>query len=196
MTFEQCHANLMAIRRRQGTRCPAVKVAYNGTVYQGRLTRADSDPEYPPGRGLALRRARPGEPRPGPGARDDPPDRQHPRGRDRRPRRRLIDPRPNPTPAPPSLHGGGADSFFYPSPGGSIGRSATTASASPPLEVASAAASRRRLRHPDIAQGHRRPPAGRARRRRDRADRLALGQIGEAGRRDRSLRTSALGGSC
>jgi hypothetical protein len=45
MTFEQCHANLMAIRRRQGTRCPVVRVAYNGTVYQGRLTRADSDPE-------------------------------------------------------------------------------------------------------------------------------------------------------
>ena len=48
MTFEQCHANLLAIRRRQGTRCPAVKVAYNGTVYQGRLTRADSDPEFRP----------------------------------------------------------------------------------------------------------------------------------------------------
>jgi hypothetical protein len=46
MTFEQCHANLMAIRRRQGTRCPLVKVAFNGAVYQGRLTRADSDPEY------------------------------------------------------------------------------------------------------------------------------------------------------
>ena len=46
MTFEQCHANLLAIRRRQGTRCPAVKVAYNGMVYQGRLTRADSDPEF------------------------------------------------------------------------------------------------------------------------------------------------------
>lgn len=46
MTFEQCHANLLAIRRRQGTRCPVVKVAYNGTVYQGRLTRADSDPEF------------------------------------------------------------------------------------------------------------------------------------------------------
>jgi hypothetical protein len=46
MTFEQCQANLQAIRRRQGTRCPVVKVAYNGMVYQGRLTRADSDPEY------------------------------------------------------------------------------------------------------------------------------------------------------
>ena len=46
MTFEQCHANLLAIRRRQGTRCPAVKIADNGMVYQGRLTRADSDPEF------------------------------------------------------------------------------------------------------------------------------------------------------
>jgi hypothetical protein len=46
MTFEQCHANLLQIRRRQGTRCPAIRVAYNGTEYQGRLTRADSDPEY------------------------------------------------------------------------------------------------------------------------------------------------------
>ena len=45
MTFEQCHANLMTIRRRQGTRCPVVKVVHNGTVYHGRLTRADSDPE-------------------------------------------------------------------------------------------------------------------------------------------------------
>jgi hypothetical protein len=45
MTFEQCHANLLQIRRRQGTRCPAIRVAYNGAVYQGRLTRADSDPE-------------------------------------------------------------------------------------------------------------------------------------------------------
>ena len=45
MTFEQCRANLMTIRSRQGTPCPVVKVAYNGTVYQGRLTRADSDPE-------------------------------------------------------------------------------------------------------------------------------------------------------
>ncbi len=48
MTFEQCHANLLTIRRRQGTRCPAVRVAYNGTVYQGRVKRADSDPEYRP----------------------------------------------------------------------------------------------------------------------------------------------------
>ncbi len=46
MTFEQCHTNLLSIRRRQGTRCPVVRVNYNGMIYQGRLTRADSDPEY------------------------------------------------------------------------------------------------------------------------------------------------------
>lgn len=46
MTFEQCQADLMSIRHRQGTRCPVVRVDYNGIVYQGRLTRADSDPEH------------------------------------------------------------------------------------------------------------------------------------------------------
>ena len=45
MTFEQCHANLVAIRRRQGTTRPAVRVAYNGVIYSGRVKRADSDPE-------------------------------------------------------------------------------------------------------------------------------------------------------
>ncbi len=45
MTFEQCHANLVALRRKQGTTCPAVRVAYNGVVYSGRVKRADSDPE-------------------------------------------------------------------------------------------------------------------------------------------------------
>jgi hypothetical protein len=45
MTFEQCHTNLMAIRQRQGTSCPVVKVAYNGMVYQGRLARTDTDLE-------------------------------------------------------------------------------------------------------------------------------------------------------
>ena len=45
MTFEQCHSNLLAIRRNQGTRCPAVRVAFNGVVYSGRLKHADSDPE-------------------------------------------------------------------------------------------------------------------------------------------------------
>jgi len=45
VTFEQCHANLASIRRKQGTRCPAVRVAYNGVIYSGRVKRADSDPE-------------------------------------------------------------------------------------------------------------------------------------------------------
>ncbi len=45
MTFEQCHTNLLAIRQNQGTRCPAIRVAYNGVVYSGRVKHADSDPE-------------------------------------------------------------------------------------------------------------------------------------------------------
>ena len=45
MTFEQCHANLVALRRKQGTTCPAVRVAYNGVIYSGRLKRTDSDSE-------------------------------------------------------------------------------------------------------------------------------------------------------
>jgi hypothetical protein len=46
MTFEECHAALVAIRRKQGTRCPAIRVDCGGTSYLGRLARADSDPEY------------------------------------------------------------------------------------------------------------------------------------------------------
>ncbi|MBV8382692.1 MAG: hypothetical protein JO116_13950 [Planctomycetaceae bacterium] len=46
MTFEQCHTTLMAIRRKQGTRCPLVRVDYGGTVIRGRLARSDSDPEH------------------------------------------------------------------------------------------------------------------------------------------------------
>jgi hypothetical protein len=45
MTFEQCHSVLVAIRRKQGTRCPLVKVEYAGSVFRGRLSRSDSDPE-------------------------------------------------------------------------------------------------------------------------------------------------------
>lgn len=45
MTFEQCHTHLLAIRRNQGTSCPAVQVAANGVVYSGRLKHTDSDPE-------------------------------------------------------------------------------------------------------------------------------------------------------
>ena len=46
MTVDQCHSHLQAIRRRQGTRCPLVRVDCAGAVYRGRLTRADSDPEH------------------------------------------------------------------------------------------------------------------------------------------------------
>lgn len=45
MTFEECHLALAAIRRNQGTRCPLIRVDYGGTVFHGRLARADSDPE-------------------------------------------------------------------------------------------------------------------------------------------------------
>lgn len=46
MTFEQCQRALTSIRRRQGTRCPIVRVDYGGSVYRGRLVRSDSDPEH------------------------------------------------------------------------------------------------------------------------------------------------------
>jgi hypothetical protein len=45
MTFDECHQALLAIRRKQGTRCPILRVDYGGSIYQGRLRRADSDPE-------------------------------------------------------------------------------------------------------------------------------------------------------
>ncbi|HEV3164435.1 MAG TPA: hypothetical protein VGZ22_10455 [Isosphaeraceae bacterium] len=46
MTFEECHVHLVAIRRRQGTRYPLVRIDCAGTTYRGRLARADSDPEH------------------------------------------------------------------------------------------------------------------------------------------------------
>jgi hypothetical protein len=46
MTVDQCHSHLQVIRRRQGTRFPLVRVDCAGTVYKGRLARADSDPEH------------------------------------------------------------------------------------------------------------------------------------------------------
>jgi hypothetical protein len=46
MTFEECHTELLAIRRRQRTRCPMVQIDYGGSIYQGRVTRSDSDPEH------------------------------------------------------------------------------------------------------------------------------------------------------
>jgi hypothetical protein len=45
MTFDQCHDNLTAIRRKQGTTSPLIRVDYGGTAYQGRLARTDSDPD-------------------------------------------------------------------------------------------------------------------------------------------------------
>ena len=46
MTFEQCQSVLVAIRRKQGTRCPLVRVDCGGMVVRGRLARSDSDPEF------------------------------------------------------------------------------------------------------------------------------------------------------
>lgn len=46
MTFDQCQRALTAVRRRQGTRFPLVRIDYAGQVYRGRLMRADSDPEH------------------------------------------------------------------------------------------------------------------------------------------------------
>lgn len=46
MTFDQCHDTLVSIRRRQGTRYPLIRIDCGGTVYRGRLARADSDPEH------------------------------------------------------------------------------------------------------------------------------------------------------
>jgi hypothetical protein len=46
MTFEECQHALVSIRRKQGTRYPLVRVDYAGTIYRGRLARADSDPEF------------------------------------------------------------------------------------------------------------------------------------------------------
>ena len=43
-----------------GDALPAGQVDLGGTVYQGRLTRADSDPEYRKAPALALRHPRPG----------------------------------------------------------------------------------------------------------------------------------------
>ena len=45
MTFESCQSALVAIRRKQGTRCSLLRVDFAGAVFKGRLKRADSDPE-------------------------------------------------------------------------------------------------------------------------------------------------------
>lgn len=46
MTFDDCRAALAAIRRKQGTRSPILRVDYGGAVFRGRLVRCDSDPEH------------------------------------------------------------------------------------------------------------------------------------------------------
>lgn len=50
MTFDECHDQLTAIRRKQGTPSPLIRVDYNGAAYRGRLARTDSDPEIRQGR--------------------------------------------------------------------------------------------------------------------------------------------------
>ena len=48
MTFEECQKAMLDIRRKQGTRCPIVRVDYGGSIFQGRVRRCDSDPEHRP----------------------------------------------------------------------------------------------------------------------------------------------------
>lgn len=43
MTFDQCHEHLKAIRRKQGTDRPLIRVDFAGAAYRGRLARSDSD---------------------------------------------------------------------------------------------------------------------------------------------------------
>jgi hypothetical protein len=43
MTFEQCREHLSAIRRKQGTDRPLIRVDFAGAAYRGRLARSDSD---------------------------------------------------------------------------------------------------------------------------------------------------------
>jgi hypothetical protein len=48
MTFDECQHELDAIRRRQGTSAPLIRVDYGGACYKGRLSRTDSDPDNRP----------------------------------------------------------------------------------------------------------------------------------------------------
>jgi hypothetical protein len=43
MTFDQCREHLTAIRRKQGTDRPLIRVDFAGTAYRGRLARTDCD---------------------------------------------------------------------------------------------------------------------------------------------------------
>ncbi len=46
MTFDQCREHLTAIRHKQGTDRPLIRVDFAGTAYRGRLARSDSDQTY------------------------------------------------------------------------------------------------------------------------------------------------------
>lgn len=46
MTLDECHSQLLGIRRQQGTRHPRIRIDCGGSVLRGRLARADSDPEF------------------------------------------------------------------------------------------------------------------------------------------------------
>jgi len=48
MTFEECQKELETLRRKQGTPRPLIRVDYGGSSYNGRLARADSDPDNRP----------------------------------------------------------------------------------------------------------------------------------------------------
>jgi hypothetical protein len=46
MTHEECHESLLAARRRQGTRFPRLRIDTGESIFQGRLRRAECDPEH------------------------------------------------------------------------------------------------------------------------------------------------------
>lgn len=47
MTLDQCRATLIAIRKRQGTQWPSLRVLCDGQIHRGRLVRSDTDGERP-----------------------------------------------------------------------------------------------------------------------------------------------------
>jgi hypothetical protein len=63
MTQDECLRALTEVRRQQGTRCPVVRVDAGGSIFQGRLRRAGSDPEHrtqPDSAGVLVIEAAPG----------------------------------------------------------------------------------------------------------------------------------------
>jgi hypothetical protein len=46
MTLDECHSQLVSIRRQQGTRYPRLRIDCGNAVLRGRLARTDSDPEH------------------------------------------------------------------------------------------------------------------------------------------------------